>query len=125
MRILILEDDAKRHKQFKMNFIGHVLTIVETAHECIEALVKEKFDALFLDHDLGGEQMVASGKGTGYEVALWLSKHIDYAPKEIYVHSLNIPGALNMINVLSGVGIYAVRAPFLWLNKQKGAHGED
>jgi len=29
---------------------------------------------LFLDHDLGGKQMVASGNNTGYEVAKWLSK---------------------------------------------------
>jgi len=39
------------------------------------------FDYLFLDHDLGGKQMVNSRENTGYEVAEWLSKNKLKKPK--------------------------------------------
>ena len=118
MKILILEDSHQRHHQFRINFIGHLLTIVETVPECIEALQTEEFDAICLDHDLGGKEMVKSGDGTGYEVAVWLTKNKDRTPKHLYIHSMNSTGAKNMKNVLESAGLSVTYAPGLWTNKQ-------
>jgi hypothetical protein len=46
-----------------------------TASEAIEYLNSFEFDAVFLDHDLGEKTMVASGPGTGYEVAVMLKSN--------------------------------------------------
>ena len=113
IKIFILEDDDNRIKQFRKNFINADLTIVKNSKDAIKILRKEfPYDYLFLDHDLGGKQMVASGNNTGYEVAKWLSKNKAKKPKfELYVHSLNKPGANNIIGIL-GYGVYI---PFVWM----------
>ena len=112
IRIFILEDDDNRIRQFRKNFINVELTIIKNSKDAIKILRKQfPYDYLFLDHDLGGQQMVNSGKNTGYEVAQWLSKNILKKPKlALYVHSLNKPGADNIIAEL-GYGIYV---PFIW-----------
>jgi len=112
MKILILEDDPVRWKHFKQALAGHELIITEHTKEAIELLSKNMFEVLFLDHDLGGLQMVASGDGTGYEVAKWLNEHPERIPKEVYLHSLNPAGRANMKQMIPG----AVEAPFAWLN---------
>jgi len=100
MNILILEDDHERHKAFIKSLIGANVVIVETATDAIQELSKKVWDYLFLDHDLGGEQMVASGPGTGYEVAVWLEQYPDKQPENIIIHSFNPTGALKMKQAL-------------------------
>ena len=78
MKILILDDDWNRHKQFKKRFVGATTHHVETVGQCILALQMSCWDALFLDHDLGGQQMVESGDNTGYAVAVWLRDNPGY-----------------------------------------------
>jgi CheY-like chemotaxis protein len=112
MDILILEDCSNRCVHFKRALIGHNVTITEHSKEAIEILSKSKFDILFLDHDLGGMQMVASGENTGYEVAEWLRHNPGRKPGKIFLHSLNTPGRKNMLRVLPE----AKEAPFAWLN---------
>ena len=117
MKILILDDDKVRHIFFKRNFGHHQLTHVETASEAIKALTDDTFDAVFLDHDLGGETFVDSfgtTLNTGYSVAKWISEHPEKAPKEIYIHSLNPVGAENMQAILPS----SILAPGLWIQKQ-------
>jgi CheY-like chemotaxis protein len=92
MKILILEDNPARHKIFKQAFFNHTLCIVETSKDAIEALKKEDFEAIFLDHDLGGQQMVESGPNTGYEVAKWLEENPEHSCNNIIIHSLNPVG---------------------------------
>ena len=113
-RVLILEDNDERIKQFKKNFLNVDITFTKIAEECIEILENnKKFDYIFLDHDLGGKEMLKSGDGTGYEVAKWLEANPSKIPKgKIYCHSLNPAGALN-ISLATG----AERLPFIWLNK--------
>ena len=104
MKILILDDDRIRHTHFIRNFSHHEVTNVETAEEAIKALADFDFDAVFLDHDLGGEIFVNSFGpilNTGYTVAKWLAENPDRRPKHIYVHSLNPIGAKNIQDVLS------------------------
>ena len=100
MNILILEDKHIRLKTFKRLFPDSQITHVETSKEAIEKLKNSSWDMLFLDHDLGGQEMVASGENTGWEVADWLSKNPDRKPSNIVLHSCNPGGRANMKAVL-------------------------
>ena len=110
MRILILEDSPERINSFRENMAGNEIVALDNPKQAIKKLIEEKWDILFLDHDLGGQAMVASGEGTGYEVALWLSRNRDFRPQVVIVHSLNPVGANNICGVLPS----ASRVPFAW-----------
>lgn len=112
MRVLILEDDPERTEKFRRLLIGNVVEIVETAREAIDLLRVKEWDVLSLDHDLGGEQMVESGPGTGYEVAKWLEQNPERKPPRILLHSFNGPGRANMLACLPG----AEDCPGWWLD---------
>jgi CheY-like chemotaxis protein len=116
MKILILDDDLTRHYYFKQNFSHHELTMVVTAYETILKLQEERFDALFLDHDLGGNAFVDSfgDEQTGYTVAKWLVSNPERKPERIYIHSLNSVGARNIKALLPE----SVLSPGLWAEKQ-------
>jgi len=117
VRIFILEDDNCRIRQFHANFKNAELTITDSSKEAIKILKKEKrFDYIFLDHDLGGKQMVDSGENTGFEVAQWLFQHPKKKPKfNLYVHSLNPAGRKNILGELG----YGQAVPFVWSKKLK------
>ena len=100
MNILILEDNKERCKLFNNLRQEHSVTITEFAHEAIRLLSLNKYDMLFLDHDLGGQEMVPSGPGTGYEVAEFLSNNKQFKPEQIIVHSFNGPGSQNIMKAL-------------------------
>lgn len=103
MRILILDDDESRHKQFNRKLIGNYVVNVHTAKECIKHLNEEDiWDYCFLDHDLGGQVFQESAKGTGWEVAKWISENEDKTPKNVIVHSFNSNGAKLMIDLIKG-----------------------
>lgn len=110
MKVLVLDDDVARQKQFQRQWIGHDITVVATVAETIECLKKEKWDIAFLDHDLDGKAYISSGPGTGYEVAQWLTKHPQRKPVLIVIHSFNKVGVLEMNLLL----IEAIIAPFAW-----------
>ena len=116
MNILILDDDLTRHELFKKNFAHHNITSVETVDQAIKLLQTRIYDAVFLDHDLGGHSYVESGgaEPTGYDVAKWLSEHPEHKPKSIYIHSMNPVGADKMHKLLPGSKL----APSLWTMKQ-------
>jgi len=100
MKILILEDDPARHKAFRRNLIGNEVIIVEHTHEAIQFLEEQDWDALFLDHDLGGKVYCESGPGTGWEVAEWLSKNEERLPQAVITHSFHDLGRANIIKTL-------------------------
>jgi CheY-like chemotaxis protein len=111
--LLILEDNPARQKQFKRKFIGHLVTIVDDSKEAIKLLDEAPeghWDTIFLDHDLGGEQNVPSGEGTGYEVATWLERNPKKQPYQIILHSLNTAGCANMKRALPN----SIVIPFAW-----------
>jgi len=114
MKILVLDDDKSRLKQFQQKLIGHDVSCVETVSEAIQKLKNDLFDYVFLDHDLGGKAYVASGgeEFTGWDVALWLSKNTDRQPKNIIIHSFNPAGAANMKSLLP----QAQLMPGVWAN---------
>ena len=120
MRIFILEDDHERIKTFRRKLIGHEIVVTETAQDAINTLGTERdamdrasrFDLIFLDHDLGGEQMVATaGRNTGSEVVRWMVLEMGKAPLVI-VHSLNTPAAMEMQAKLCDAGFDCHRIPF-------------
>jgi two-component SAPR family response regulator len=100
MRILILDDKINRHKEFNKRLIGHIVKNVYTSKQAIEELYKNKWDYVFLDHDLGEEINVPSVIDTGWEVAKWLSDHPEKQPERIIIHSFNTEGAKNMKSLL-------------------------
>ncbi len=102
LSVLILEDDENRQARFKQTLAGCKISIVETATDAILQLTLNDWDYLFLDHDLGGQQMVESGPGTGYEVAKWLEENPDHKPANIVIHSFNPVGARKMHRALPG-----------------------
>lgn len=121
MKILIVEDDESRIKKFKQELVGHDVTIVTTSAEAIEYLAanageeSSKFDLMFLDHDLGGEQMVESNGSTdtGWKVANFLLKQpIVMCPAHVIIHSMNPAGADNIRSILH----HAVCIPFCRLD---------
>jgi len=123
--VLILEDDPHKTRmpafEEKLSQIWAEMTHVETAHECIEIMKKEKFDWIFLDHDLGGEVFVNTDEeNTGSEVARWMSKNWDrFEDSEVVIHSYNSAGA----QCMQGHIPKAIYYPGIW-NALQGRHKE-
>ena len=100
MRILILEDDGARVNNFIEILHNHTLDITENAYDAIDWLEENKYDLIFLDHDLG------DGNGSGSLVAAFLSQ-ID-SKATIIIHSWNMPASNAMVGYLPN----AYQAPF-------------
>ena len=62
MRILFLDDDEQRHDTAQKYLKTHDADFVRTAPQAIEKLSSHRYDVAFLDHDLGGEHYVSSGR---------------------------------------------------------------
>ena len=122
MKIMVLDDDKARHKRFKTNLIGKLVTHVYTVEEAREALLKETFDVVYLDHDLNDHESssldYSSTYGgpremTGVDVALAVAKlPPDRMPQLAIVHSFNPEGANNIVSVLKGKVPQVVKQPF-------------
>lgn len=95
--ILILEDNDQRIIQFKKWFPCDT-DIVKTSKEAIELLKTYTPSLILLDHDLGDQIYVASGEGTGWEVAKYIAEN--NIKSDVVVHSCNPVGAQNMVGVL-------------------------
>lgn len=113
MKILILENCGERIFQFKKRLMAHDATFTDKPKEAIQLLQDRDWDYIFLDHDMGGV-FEKPGEGTGYEVAQWISKHPEKAPRHILIHTMNNLGASAMLLVLGRVGIRASYIPLLW-----------
>lgn len=110
-KVLILEDNDERIARFKDNLFGLDILVVKEAAQAIIHLTHEKWDVLFLDHDLGGEIHVSTeNANTGSEVARWLEKNTDKKPRVIIIHSLNAPGQRHIKHLVPE----AVIMPFAW-----------
>jgi hypothetical protein len=88
---------------------------VETALACIATIQKEPLiDHLFLDHDLGGETWVDSGReDCGMEVVRYLcSNDFTERIKHIVVHSHNVSAAQEMYLKLKDANYNVQLVPF-------------
>lgn len=66
----------------------------KTYSEGIEALKSERWDIVYLDHDLGF--YLDGDERTGYDILCWLEQHPEYLPKEIIIVTMNPSGKERM-----------------------------
>ena len=108
---LILDDSPDRLEAFEARFPGTPATT--TAADAITSLAQPGgTGALFLDHDLNGEQNEdPRGTNTGMEVVRWI---VDNRPriKKVYIHSMNMSAASEMQRRLCGAGYSVERIPY-------------
>ena len=99
MDILILEDSSARCELFKKYLKEHNLFFCDNVDDAKILIDNQKFDMIFLDHDLEGQIYVNSNyENTGYQVAKYIaSKNIE---SQIIIHTMNYSGARNMRSVL-------------------------
>ena len=117
MKIFILEDSNERIKQFKKRFFKEELYIERDVKAAIKLFKGNyPFDVIFLDHDLGGEEMVDSNdNNTGYQFVKWMVENYKVDGTDIIVHSLNPQGADRMIFEMKEHGVRSRKIPFISL----------
>ena len=94
MKICVVEDYEGRVEAFQMLLHPHDLTICRTAKEGTDAVEVEKFDVIFLDHDLGeGED------DNGFWVAKAVARGVN-KETPVVIHSMNPVGAENIFHQL-------------------------
>ena len=116
MRILILDDDEDRHKKFAEWFNGLDVKHVYNLRSFIEAINSEKWDTVFLDHDLydfvdlpdGGSREL-TGKDAAKALCLL---DLESRPSKVIVHSWNPSGAESMMSILKDAGFNPIRWVF-------------
>ncbi len=114
MKIMILDNEPERHDVFGDRWAEHELTHVWTYAQAIEALERETFDRLALDHDLA-LRLPEPGELTGYDVARYLVERVprERWPKQVVLHSHNGRGRRAMAELLLAAGgMVVVDAPF-------------
>ena len=52
IKVLLLDDDSRRHRWFIKRFKGDELDLAENVQEAKDLLAENTYDAIFLDHDL-------------------------------------------------------------------------
>ncbi len=113
MKIFILEDNKHRMVKFRRELIGHNIDHAETVEEGTSLVVNNKYDLLFLDHDLGGEEFVDSfANNTGYKLAEFIASFTKNKETPCVIHSCNPAGADNILRVLP----HAIKLPFISLD---------
>lgn len=116
MKILFLDDNEERHKRFRYNSIGQDVTHVYSYAEALAALAYNRFDQVFLDHDLS--EMASCGMApvdekTGYHVACIVADlPEERLPDLVVIHSFNAAGAKRMRAALQGVVKHVIERPF-------------
>lgn len=88
-----------------------------TVEETIDMLkaYRDRLDIVSLDHDLGGQTYVYSGRDDcGMEVVRWLEKQnpTDYSHVRFIVHTWNQSAGIMMARRLRVRGYRVIRAPF-------------
>jgi CheY-like chemotaxis protein len=120
LRVLVLDDDVQRHEWLAERFRrDHVDAATEPAL-AVELLAANRYDAIFLDHDLLPEhyknQQQADDERTGYAVASWLAAHAGkHSVATIIVHTRNADGAWRMVSLMRDAGLTAEHIPFPYL----------
>ena len=117
-RILFLDDNEERVRKFLSCTPFDVdVIVVRDAETAIDVIAGCDPNILFLDHDLGGEEMVDPDPlaNTGTAVVKFLVARGWHHPsvKRIIVHSLNVPARTAMVKSLKDRGLWEVwDAPF-------------
>ncbi len=123
LRVLLLDDDPKRHDWFAQRFAGDQLDIAIAPTAAIALLTANNYDAIFLDHDLLPEHYhtrdPVDEEHTGYAVAAWLAaRPAVQAATTIIVHTRNDKGALKMVQKMRAAGRRPEYVPWTRLPEQ-------
>jgi hypothetical protein len=107
--VFLLDDDKRRHRWFEKRFLGDDLDIAETVEEAKEFLVKESYDAIFLDHDLLPHHYETNDhndySSTGFAIAEFLNERSELQrAATIIVHTRNADAAIPMVQKLRETG---------------------
>ncbi|KKM69853.1 hypothetical protein LCGC14_1446560 [marine sediment metagenome] len=113
MNIFFLDDSEERIEVAIKHFGDDDLFIERTASEAIDTLDRiGDWGLVMLDHDLGGEVFVDSGReDCGMEVVRWIVRHRPNIER-IVVHSWNSPAAEGMVETLRVAGYHVAYKPF-------------
>jgi CheY-like chemotaxis protein len=110
MKLFILEDNIKRIEYLRNQFIACEIQHSACTKEAISILCSEKFDIIFLDHDLS-EITDWQMEGTGYEVAYFLGNNdTPNNHAKLVVHSMNPEGSEQMMLTLRNRA--AIKLPY-------------
>jgi CheY-like chemotaxis protein len=122
IRVLLLDDDTRRHTWFSKRFTGDLLDIADDVSAAIHLLEENVYDAIFLDHDLLPEHYGSNEsdeKHSGLAVAAWLAARPQIQPAStIIVHTRNADGAMRMVEQLRNSGRQAEYVPFTVLEQK-------
>jgi len=123
LRVLVLDDERGRHDWLAERFKrDHFDSAFEPA-EAIELLTSNRYDAIFLDHDLlphhYRNQQEPDDERTGYAVASWLAANAGkHSVARIIVHTRNADGAWRMVSLMRDAGLTAEHIPFPYLSQK-------
>ena len=117
LRVFVLDDDMERHDWFAARFKRDLLDSALEPARAVELLAANRYDAIFLDHDLLPEhykhQQAADDERTGYAVAAWLAANAGrHSVARIVVHTRNADGAWRMVSLMRDAGLTAEHIPF-------------
>jgi hypothetical protein len=116
IRVFLLDDDTRRHQWFAKRFEGDYLDVAEDVASAQELLKVNRYDAIFLDHDLLPEHYnseTTDDERTGYAIATWLASQPELQrASTILVHTRNADGAIRMVEKLRRSGRQAEYVPF-------------
>lgn len=118
MRVLFLDDDDRRHKEFKRAAAGAVVDRAHTAREAVFLLGENAYDRVYLDHDLDDDPAVREMDDyeSGQVVADWIAGNAVGREACLFViHSRSRQGARAMQATLASAGLRAVVGEWTWL----------
>lgn len=120
MKVLMLDDNSGRIESFHsiVHMKGWEFQYAMDAPTCIELMQKEKYDIIFLDHDLDGRTYVPTHEpNTGSEVARWVASDFCNVSLDTFFvfHTLNEKGAKYMEELIKGKGYACIYYPGVWM----------
>lgn len=109
IRVLLLDDDERRHRWFKKRFVGDQLDVAVDVAQAKGLLLESTYDAIFLDHDLLPHHYESNDHGdeanTGRAVAEFLNERPELQRgATIIVHTRNADAAIGMVTTLRETG---------------------
>jgi hypothetical protein len=119
--VFLLDDDPRRHRWFLKRFSDDELVIAENVEDAKKLLEENKFDAIFLDHDLLPHHYESNDHddfaNTGYAIAEFFAenKHLQRSATVI-VHTRNSDAGVRMIEKFRECGRSAEYVPFPMLD---------
>ncbi len=101
MKVLVVDDDIRRHVNFLRWLRDHTVVSVGSYEEAVQALeTGSPFDVIYLDHDLGTPQ-------NGADVATYLTRNLPPTqwPHLVVIHSWNPLGVVRIKRILNQAGM--------------------